>query len=147
MLEKKDPLVSIILPAYNVEKYLGKAIDSILQQTFTDFEFIIIDDGSTDGTEKILKNYSDPRIVYLKHEANMGLVYTLNHCISLARGIYIGRMDGDDISLPDRIQKQFEYLQIKQDVDVLATQVRLIDEDGNAIGFWDDDIKYSSVKS
>jgi glycosyltransferase involved in cell wall biosynthesis len=147
MLDNNGPLVSILLPAFNVEKYIGKAIDSILKQTFTDFELIIINDGSVDGTAKIVDSYTDPRIIYRKHETNRGLIYTLNCLLSLAKGQYIARMDGDDIALPDRIQKQLEYLERNQQVDVLASQVGLIDEDGNNIGDWDDDIKHSDARS
>lgn len=147
MSDDKVPLVSIILPAYNVEKYLKEAIDSILRQSFTDFECIIINDGSTDTTERVILSYSDNRIIYLKNEANMGLIYTLNRGLSAAKGKYIARMDGDDISMGNRLQKQFEYLEKNKEVDVLATQVSLIDEDDNDIGFWDEDIQHSDVDS
>ena len=147
MPDNNGPLVSILLPAYNAEKYIGKAIDSILQQTFTDFELIIINDGSVDGTEKIVQSYTDSRIVYRKHDVNRGLIYTLNSLLSLARGKYVARMDGDDISLRDRIKQQLDYLEKNQHVDVLATQVRLIDESGHNIGDWEDDIKHSTARS
>jgi glycosyltransferase involved in cell wall biosynthesis len=147
MPDNNGPLVSILLPTFNAEKYIGKAIDSILQQTFTDFELIIINDGSLDGTGKIVESYKDPRIIYRKHQTNRGLIYTLNSLLSLARGKYIARMDGDDISGPERIEKQLDYLEKNQQVDVLATQVRLIDEVGNNLGDWDDDIKHSTASS
>ncbi|MGI8637112.1 MAG: glycosyltransferase family 2 protein [Segetibacter sp.] len=147
MSDDKPPLVSIILPAYNCEKYLREAIDSILQQTFTNFEFIIINDGSSDATEKITLSYIDPRIIYLKNDTNKGLIYTLNRGLSKAKGKYIARMDGDDISLPERLKKQYDWLEGNKTVDVLATQVSLIDENDKDIGFWEDDIKHSTANS
>ena len=99
------PAVSVILPAYNCEKYIAKAIDSVLHQTFTDFELIIINDGSTDQTEKIVKSFSDPRILYQLNNTNKGLVFTLNKGIDIAKGRYIARMDGDDIAHRERFEK------------------------------------------
>jgi glycosyltransferase involved in cell wall biosynthesis len=95
------PAVSVILQAYNCEKFIGKAIQSVLQQTLTDFEFIIINDGSTDNTESIIHEFNDHRIVYLKNSKNEGLVSTLNKAIANANGKYIARMDADDICLPE----------------------------------------------
>jgi glycosyltransferase involved in cell wall biosynthesis len=100
------PEISIVLPAYNCEAFLTEAIESILNQTLKDFELIIINDGSTDKTEDVVKSFSDARIIYLKNETNSGLVYTLNKGIDIAKGKYIARMDGDDISLPTRLAKQ-----------------------------------------
>lgn len=147
MSEDQPPLVSIILPAYNCAPYLRAAIDSILQQTFTHFECIIINDGSIDNTETIILSYTDQRIVYVKNDANNGLIYSLNRGLATAKGKYIARMDGDDIALPTRLQKQYNYLQSNQQVDVLATQVSLIDENDQDIGFWHEDIKHSTVYS
>src|SRR5450432_2078787 len=93
------PEISVILPAYNTEAYLGKAIQSLLDQSFRDFELLIINDGSTDKTEDIIRSFSDPRIVYIKNEQNYGLIDTLNKGIDISRGKYIARMDGDDICL------------------------------------------------
>ena len=103
------PAVSVILPAYNCEKFIGKAIQSVLQQTFTDFELIIVNDGSTDNTESIIYSFDDQRIVYLKNQHNQGLIYTLNKAITEANGKYIARMDADDICLPERIATLFPY--------------------------------------
>jgi glycosyltransferase involved in cell wall biosynthesis len=135
------PLVSVILPAYNSEKFIGKAIQSVLQQTFTDFELIIINDGSTDKTEFEILAFADPKIVYLKNQTNKGLVFTLNKGIDLANGKYIARMDGDDISLPQRFKKQLSYLQENSSVDILATVVKLIDENDQDAGNWSSDAK------
>jgi glycosyltransferase involved in cell wall biosynthesis len=140
------PAVSVILPAYNCEKYIAKAIESVLQQTFTDFELIIINDGSTDRTEEIIKSFSDPRILYQVNNTNKGLVFTLNKGIDTAKGKYIARMDGDDISLSERFEKQFNYLQLNKEVDILATVVTLIDENEIVSGTWHSDINNVSAK-
>lgn len=104
------PKVSVVMPAFNAEKYIREAVDSILNQTFTDFEFIIINDGSTDHTKEIILEYDDPRIVLLENEKNSGIVVTLNKGIQFARGEYIARMDSDDISLCNRIERQVLFL-------------------------------------
>lgn len=113
------------MPAYNAEKYLREAIDSILSQTFTDFEFIIINDGSTDSTKDIILSYTDPRIIYLENEQNSGICVTLNKGLDAARGTYIARMDADDISLPDRFQKQVAYLSTHPEIGVLGTDIEV----------------------
>ena len=96
-----NPKVTVFMPVYNGEKYLREAIDSILNQTFTDFEFLIINDGSTDSSVEIINSYDDSRIRLIHNEKNLKLVATLNKGLDLARGKYIARMDCDDISLPD----------------------------------------------
>ena len=141
------PAVSVVLPAYNCEKYIAKAIESVLYQTFADFEFIIINDGSSDSTEEIIKSFSDPRILYQVNNTNKGLVYTLNKGIDIARGKYIARMDGDDIALPERFKKQFDHLQQNKEIDILATVVTLIDENENVSGTWESDINNVSAKN
>ena len=105
-----DPKVSVLMSVYNGEKYLREAVESILNQTFRDFEFIIIDDGSTDSTNEIIRSYSDCRIRLLENEENIGLTKSLNKGIDQCRGEYIARMDGDDVSLQQRFSKQLEYL-------------------------------------
>lgn len=122
--------ISVIMPVYNAENYLKEAIDSILEQTFADFELIIINDGSTDNSDGIVSGYTDPRIVYLKNEGNKGLVYTLNRGLSLARGEYIARMDSDDIAMPGRFGKQVEYLDNNATVGICAMGIEQIGELG-----------------
>lgn len=122
------PKVSVILPAYNAEKYIKEAVDSILGQTFMNFELIVINDCSKDSTEKILLSYTDPRLVYVKNEQNLGVAGTLNKGLSLAKGTYIARMDADDISLPERFRKQVSYLDAHPDVAVLGTAVEIFGE-------------------
>ena len=106
------PRVSVIMPVYNVEKYVGEAIESILNQTFTDFEFVIINDGSTDDTASIIKQYAkkDKRIKFVNHSKNKGLIAVLNEGLGLCRGEYVARMDSDDISLQTRFEKQIAYM-------------------------------------
>ena len=126
------PLVSVLMPVYNGEPYLREAVESILNQSFTDFEFIIIDDGSTDKTPEILKSYADPRLVVV-NQANIGVTQSLNKAINMARGQYIARMDADDISLPKRLQMQVEFLEKHPTVGLVGTSVIHFDEDGKMI--------------
>ena len=104
--------VSVVMSVFNAEKYLAEAVDSILGQTSTDFELILIDDKSTDGSGKILTQYAqaDPRVVILENRENMGLTKSLNRGLAVAKGEYIARMDADDISVPDRFAKQVAFL-------------------------------------
>ena len=123
-LKNKAPKISVLMPAWNAEKFIREAIDSILAQTFKDFEFIIINDGSTDDTAKIIRSYKDPRIVFVDNKKNQGLIAVLNQGMGMARGGYIARMDADDISMPERFRKQIEYLDANPDVVVLGTSYR-----------------------
>lgn len=123
-------IVSVLMPVYNGEKYLKEAIDSILNQTFADFEFLIINDGSTDTTEQIILSYEDARIRYAKNETNLKLIATLNKGIKLCKGKYIVRMDADDISALDRIEKQVEFMEKHPDVGLCGTWFERFDETG-----------------
>jgi len=116
-----DVPVTILMPVYNCREYVREAIDSILGQTFRDFEFLIIDDGSTDDTNEIIRKYSDDRIIIHENEKNLGLIATLNKGLDLANGRYIARMDGDDISYPDRIKQQFKFMESNPDVGLCGT--------------------------
>jgi glycosyltransferase involved in cell wall biosynthesis len=100
------PLVSVIMPVYNNYAYLRESIQSILNQTFEDFEFIILDDCSTEPIREVIGAFADPRIVLVRNERNIGCTRSLNRCLDIARGRYIARQDGDDVSLPTRLQKQ-----------------------------------------
>jgi glycosyltransferase involved in cell wall biosynthesis len=111
-------LVTVLMPVYNAEKYLADAIESVLQQTFRDFEFLIIDDGSTDKSVEIIKSYPDKRIVLCRNDINKGLIHTLNRGLQLAKGEYIIRMDSDDICCIDRLEKQVGFMQAHQDVSI-----------------------------
>ncbi|HEY4799706.1 MAG TPA: glycosyltransferase family 2 protein, partial [Bacteroidia bacterium] len=123
------PAISVLMPVYNAEKYLCEAIDSILQQTFTDFEFLIIDDGSTDKSVDIIRSYSDKRIVLTTKPCNTGLIDTLNMGIQLARGKYIARMDADDISVAGRLKSQYQYMENNPDVLVVGSLYQCIGTD------------------
>ena len=127
----KTPRISVLMPAYNSEKYIAAAIESILNQTFTDFEFIIINDGSTDDTAKIVDEYAkrDNRIKFVNNSKNKGLIGVLNEGLNLARGEYIARMDSDDISLPTRFERQIAYMELHPKCGVLGTWFQMF---GNA---------------
>jgi glycosyltransferase involved in cell wall biosynthesis len=135
------PEISIVLPAYNCESFLKEAIESLLNQAFKDFELIIINDGSTDKTEDVIKSFTDPRIIYLKNENNSGLVYTLNKGIDAAKGKYIARMDGDDISLPTRLVRQKAILDENPGIAVTASTIAFINEKNEPAGDWQLDKK------
>jgi glycosyltransferase involved in cell wall biosynthesis len=127
-------MISVILPVYNGEKYLVECLDSILTQTFQDFELICIDDGSKDKTKEILLDYSikDERVRVVSRQ-NMGLIYSLNEGIKLSRFDYVARMDADDICEPNRLEAQFDYMN-RHNIDVLGAYYKIIDENGDHIG-------------
>jgi len=128
-----NPKVSVVMSVYNGEKHLKEAVDSILSQTFRDFEFIIVNDGSTDRTAEILESYHDPRISIVNNERNIGLTKSLNEGLKLAKGKYIARMDADDISLPERLQKQVEFLDAHEEIGVVGTAAFRVDERGKVL--------------
>lgn len=130
-----NPKVSIIMSVYNGEPYLVSAIESILNQTFGDFEFIIIDDGSTDQTWSILSSYAtkDPRIILIRNENNIGYTRSLNLGIKQSRGNYIARQDADDISHPDRLAKQVAFLEKNIQVGLVGTFPEFIDTSGKTL--------------
>ena len=144
MRNLKEPDISVILPVYNGALYLKESVDSILNQTFQNFEVIILNDGSTDSSEDIIKSYADSRIIYIKQE-NCGLALTLNRGIEKARGKYIARQDQDDISLPDRFDHQIAFLEKNPDVAVVGCWAKIL-SDNDKGEFYDrhpDD--YSSI--
>lgn len=113
--------ITVLMPIFNVERYLDEAIKSILNQTFKDFELLIINDGSTDKSADIVKKYRDKRIKFINNHTHQGLVAVLNQGMALARGVYLARMDGDDISLPTRLEKQLKFMDSHPDVGVCGT--------------------------
>lgn len=125
--------ISVVMCCYNEQRYIREAIDSVLNQTFKDFEFIIWNDGSNDDTEKIIKSYHDDRIRYFYHE-NTGLGMALRLACQEARGKYIARMDCDDICMPDRLAKQVAFLESNPDHVLCSTGVYYMDADGNVLG-------------
>ncbi|WP_223549304.1 glycosyltransferase family 2 protein [Aestuariivivens sp. NBU2969] len=114
----QTPLVSVIMPVYNCELYVKEAVESILYQTYENFELIILDDASTDNTVKIVSEIKDSRIKFIKKNINTGYTTSLNLGVELAKGKYIARMDGDDVSLPERFEKQVAFLEEQSDVVV-----------------------------
>jgi len=126
--------VTIGIPFYNAEQYLRYAIQSVLNQTFHDFELILSDDGSTDSSIEIARSFDDPRIVILSDGKNRGLVYRLNEQIHFAKGMYFVRMDADDIMHFNRIAIQLDYLKSNSEVDVVGTSYYSIDTSNQIIG-------------
>jgi glycosyltransferase involved in cell wall biosynthesis len=124
----KQPLVSVLMTVYNGQEFLNMAMDSIFLQTYKNFEFVIVDDGSTDHSSSIIKAYDDPRIKYL-YQRNSGQAAALNKGIEKARGKYIARMDADDISYPERLQRQVEFLENNDSVAMVGSSYDYIDED------------------
>lgn len=124
------PKVTVLMTVYNGEKYLNEAIDGILNQTFRDFEFLIVNDGSTDGSRDIIKSYKDPRINLVDNERNIGLTASLNRGLRLAGGEYIARQDADDISLPERLENQVSILERNREIALLGSWYLEIDENG-----------------
>ena len=133
------PLVSVIMSVYNAEKFLNSAIESITNQTFTDFEFIIIEDCSTDKTLEILREFKekDNRIKIIQKEKNegpKGFIKNLNLGLNMAQGKYVARMDSDDISLPERFQKQVIFLENNPEISMVGAQIDFINEKNEIIG-------------
>lgn len=130
------PKVTVLMSVYNGEKYLREAINSILNQTFKDFEFLIIDDGSTDSSRDIISSYGDPRIRLLGNEKNMGLTRSLNKGLTLAKGEYIARMDADDMSTYDRLEKQVAYMDTHPEKALLGGSAIVINSRSDTITRW-----------
>jgi glycosyltransferase involved in cell wall biosynthesis len=119
------PLVSVIMPVYNAEKFLKDTINSILTQTLADFEFIIINDASTDRSKEIIHSFSDARIRYKENEKNDGYIRSLNAALPLATGNFIARMDADDLSFPERFMRQHDYLQHESTIDLVGAAIKI----------------------
>jgi glycosyltransferase involved in cell wall biosynthesis len=129
-----EPLVSIGMPVFNCEKTLRIAVRSILNQTYSNWELILIDDGSSDKTLEIANSFQDPRIKVVNDGLNQRLQIRLNQAIVLSNGKYFARMDGDDVSYPERLQRQVEYLEKHPEIDLLGTAGMNFDDSGLAIG-------------
>ena len=133
VLSSKIPTVSVILSVRNGEPYLKQAVDSILAQSFEDFELIVVDNHSTDDSPRIVESYDDERIILTRPEDPLHLAQALNHAVSMARGEFVARMDADDVSHPSRFEKQVAYLKEHPEVGILGAQICPIDEDGAPI--------------
>jgi glycosyltransferase involved in cell wall biosynthesis len=122
--------VTVLFPAFNAEKYLLEAIESILNQSFTKFELLIIDDGSTDSTLSIINGLNDSRIQLVKHTENKGLIFTLNEGLKLAKSKYVVRMDADDVALPDRLKVQVDFMNLHSDIAAAGSYYQIIGKTG-----------------
>jgi glycosyltransferase involved in cell wall biosynthesis len=130
-----NPKVSVLLPVFNAAKYLNECIDSILNQTFFDFEFIIINDGSTDSSKEIILSYKDQRIKYYENEQNIKLIATLNKGLKFCTGKYIARIDADDVALPQRLEKQYTYMESNPDIGVCGSWLYMFGDVNTLIKF------------
>ncbi|MEO8587736.1 MAG: glycosyltransferase [Flavobacteriales bacterium] len=135
----REPAITVLMPVYNAEQFLREAIESVLRQTHTDFELLIINDGSTDGSEGVIRSFVEPRIRFISHPRNRGLVTVLNEGLANARGRYVARMDADDVMREDRLAKQYDHLENHPEIDVVAAFVDLINTEGEVTGVWDTD--------
>lgn len=133
MFANDTPQVSVIIPVYNRERYLGEAIESILGQTFADFELLIIDDCSTDGSREIARAYTDPRIRLIANETNLGQPKTRNRVIQLASGAYIAMLDSDDTAYPQRLARQVAFLERNPDYALVGSWKSSMDAHGRAL--------------
>ena len=129
-----NPEISVIMSVYNGENYLKESIESILNQEYEDFEFIIVNDKSTDNSLRIINEFQDNRIQIVNNKKNLGLTKSLNIAIKLAKGRYIARQDADDISLPQRFKKQYSFLEKNPEIAVLGTSIYRIDRNGKELG-------------
>lgn len=136
-MNSDNPLISVVLPVFNAEKYLGAAIESVVSQSFKDIELIILNDGSNDSSFKIILDYAkvDQRIVAVSRE-NRGLVETLNEGVRLAKADLIARMDADDIAMPDRLRTQFAYLHDHPDCVCVGSDIEIMDDKGRKLVVW-----------
>jgi glycosyltransferase involved in cell wall biosynthesis len=127
-----SPKVTVLMPAYNAGKYIGEAISSVLEQSFTDFELLIINDGSTDETEKIVRSFKDPRIVLINQD-NKGIAAALNTGLNVARANYIARFDADDICYPNRLKIQYDFITNCPEYSVIGSAADYVDANGHFI--------------
>jgi len=134
MNKEKTPHVSIIMAVYNGETYLFETVSSILNQTFREFEYIIVNDGSTDDTEHILARVIDPRIIVIRNGQNRGLAHSLNKGLAIARGKYIARIDAGDLAVPQRLEKQVAFLEQHPEIGIIGSGCLVIDDNDEKRG-------------
>ena len=130
----KDIKITVGIPVYNAERFLKFAIKSVLAQSFTAFELILTDDGSSDRSMEVASSFNDPRIILLSDGKNEGIFFRLNEQIAISKGKYFVRMDADDIMFPDRLKSQFDFLEAHPDVDAIGSQAVVIDDQNEIIG-------------
>ena len=133
MVNKKDIKVSVLMPVFNSKLYIKEAIESILAQTYSNFELIIINDGSTDGADEVIRSFKDVRIKFINNKINKGIVATLNEGLALSTGKYIARMDSDDISLPHRLEKQVAFLENNPEYKLCGSQATAVSSKGEKL--------------
>ncbi|OGN01606.1 MAG: hypothetical protein A3I26_00300 [Candidatus Yanofskybacteria bacterium RIFCSPLOWO2_02_FULL_43_10] len=131
-----EPKISVIMTAYNSSKHIGEAILSILNQTLEEFELIVVDDCSLDDTSEIVRRYADkdPRVILLKNTVNLKPALSRNKALEIARGKYVAVLDSDDVSLPNRLREQYDYLERNQDVVLVGCAAEIIDDNGKILG-------------
>jgi glycosyltransferase involved in cell wall biosynthesis len=134
------PFISVVLPVYNAELYITDTINSILNQTYTNFELIIINDGSNDNSEACILQFQDQRIKYFKNEKNLKLIQTLNLGLSLAKGKYIARIDADDIALPQRFEKQIDFLEKNSEYGIVGSFAETFGSENKKLTFVQEDV-------
>jgi len=125
------PKISVVMSVFNGERYLSEAIESILNQTFRDFEFVIVDNQSTDKSSNVVSSFKDDRIVFIQNTKNLGQTRALNVGLRRSKAPYIARMDADDIAYPDRLQTQYDYLNENLNIDVVGSWCLDIDDQAN----------------
>jgi glycosyltransferase involved in cell wall biosynthesis len=130
----EQPVVTVLMSAFNDAAFLSEAVESILRQTFGNFEFLVIDDGSTDGSARLLAAVRDPRMRVVRNEEHLGLTRSLKTGVELARGQYIARMDADDVALPERLEKQVALLMKRPEIGILGSACYIIDQVGREVG-------------
>jgi glycosyltransferase involved in cell wall biosynthesis len=140
LAENIIPRVSVVMPVYNAMPFLGKAVESILNQSYRDFELIIIDDGSTDGSLKYLMAINDQRVKLIFNKTNQGIVEARNKGISSSRGEYICMLDADDVAIGNRLEKQVRYLDRNKNIHLVAGRMVLINDNDIETGFWPEDV-------
>lgn len=146
MKASQKPKISVVMAVYNGMPYLKDAVQSILGQTYKDFEFIIIDDASTDSSWEYLKSLKDRKVKLIKNEKNLGLASSLNKGIKAAKGDYIARMDADDISLPQRFEKQINFFKDHDDYILVGSQVMWVDKNNSSISGFDVHLKDEDIR-
>jgi glycosyltransferase involved in cell wall biosynthesis len=142
----QSPLVSILIPVYNAQQFLKETIDSIIKQTYTNLEIILINDGSTDDSEKIILSYADTRIKYYKNETNLKLIKTLNKGLALCTGKYIARIDADDVALGNRIERQVAFMEANENSLASGCFANFIDATNTQNGVWKFNTNFDKMK-
>lgn len=146
MISENKKLVSVIMPLYNSEAFVKEAVESILNQTYQQIELIVINDGSTDKSDLVIKGFNDKRIRYVNNSINKGIVSTINKGLLLSKGKYIARMDADDIALPNRLAKQVNLLETQPDIKLCGTTAIAIDKQGKKLVKLNRPVKDDEIK-